>query len=122
IIIGMIVAEIVEQQERIELVRIAEAEGATQLHPCAFHRGCGFNGSLHWPNRHDEPLSAVSRFRLSSSHLWERQAACKGRELIDKGIEKSLVLLSGTFPFELKYSGFYDMESFAPMAANPLPP
>ena len=62
IIIGMIVAEIVEQQERIELVRIAEAEGATQLHPRAFHRGCGFNNALHRPNRHDEPLSGFRDF------------------------------------------------------------
>src|SRR5947209_7890038 len=36
IIVGTIVAEIVEQQERIELARIAKAEGAPQLHAGAF--------------------------------------------------------------------------------------
>src|SRR5207244_1422391 len=122
IIIGMIVAEIVEQQERIELVRIAEAEGATQLHPCAFHRGCRFNGSLHWPNRHDEPLSAVSRFRLSSSHLWERQAACKGRELIDKGFEKSPRTLIGDGPVRIEHAGLERDVGFPAHAEDPQTP
>src|SRR5258706_8783280 len=53
IIIGTIVAEIVEQQERIELARIAETEGATQLHPCAFEGGFGLNDALHRSNGHD---------------------------------------------------------------------
>ena len=105
IIIGTIVAEIVEQQERIELVRIAEAEGATQLHPRAFHRGCGFNNALHRPNRHDEPPSAVSRFRLGSSQLWEGQAAGKGRELIDERFEKSARTLIGDVPVRIEHAG-----------------
>ena len=37
VVVRVVVAEIVEQQERIELRRVAEAEGAAQLHAGAFH-------------------------------------------------------------------------------------
>ena len=35
--VGIVVAEIVEQQERIEVARIAKAKCAAQLHARAFH-------------------------------------------------------------------------------------
>ncbi len=35
IIRGNVVAEIVEQQERVEIGGVAEAEGAAQMHSCA---------------------------------------------------------------------------------------
>ena len=40
VVVRVVVAEIVEQQERIELGRVAEPEGAPQLHAGAFD--CGF--------------------------------------------------------------------------------
>ena len=36
VILRVVVAEIVQQQERIEVLRLAEAEGALQLHARAF--------------------------------------------------------------------------------------
>ncbi len=46
-IVGRIlIAEIVEQQERVELVRFAEAEGALQFYACAFDGGLGLHRSL----------------------------------------------------------------------------
>ena len=38
----VLVAKVVEQQERVELLRFAEAEGALQLDACAFDGGLGF--------------------------------------------------------------------------------
>ena len=40
----VIVAEIVKQQERVELARVLKAEGAVQMHPGALHRGLGGAG------------------------------------------------------------------------------
>jgi hypothetical protein len=37
----MIVAEVVEQQERVELAGVAEAEGPAELDPGAFHSELG---------------------------------------------------------------------------------
>ena len=48
----VVVAEIVEQQERIELGRLAEAEGALQLHAGAFERGLGLDDAFHRTNGH----------------------------------------------------------------------
>ena len=36
-----VVAEVVEQQERVVVGRLAEAERAAQVHACAFQRGLG---------------------------------------------------------------------------------
>src|SRR5229473_8303126 len=52
IVLRTIVAEVVEQEERIELARLPEAEGAPQLHARAFDRGLGFDDALHGPNGH----------------------------------------------------------------------
>ena len=41
IFVGIVVAEVVQQQERIELLGVAEAEGAAQMHAGAFKRGLG---------------------------------------------------------------------------------
>ena len=41
IILGNVIAEIVEEQEGIEIGRIAEAERAAQVHARAFERGLG---------------------------------------------------------------------------------
>ncbi len=52
IILGNIVAEIVEEQERIEVVGVAEAEGAAQMHSGAFERGLGLDEALDGSNGH----------------------------------------------------------------------
>ena len=43
---GILVAEVVEQQERIELLGLAEAEGALELDACALDGGFGLVESL----------------------------------------------------------------------------
>ena len=49
---GHVVAEIVEQQERIEIGGVAETERAAQMHAGAFQRGFGFDETFDWANRH----------------------------------------------------------------------
>ena len=48
----ILVAKIVQQQERIELRGLAEAEGALQLHAGAFDGGFGFKNLFHCTKRH----------------------------------------------------------------------
>ena len=48
VIVGAVVAEIVEQQERVELVGVAEAERAAQLHASAFNGRLRFDDPLDW--------------------------------------------------------------------------
>ena len=60
VVVGAVVAEIVEQQERVELAGVAEAEGATQLHAGPFHGRLGFDDPLYRPNRH----AALMRFPM----------------------------------------------------------
>ncbi len=43
VVLGPVVAEIVEEQERIELGGLAEAEGAVELDPGPFHGGLGLH-------------------------------------------------------------------------------
>jgi len=50
IVFRAIVAEVVEQEEWIELARIPEAEGATQLHACTLDCGFGLNDSFDGSN------------------------------------------------------------------------
>src|SRR5580698_9020399 len=52
VILRDVVAEVVQQQERVELRRVAEAERAPQMHPGAFPGWFGFNQTLHGPNGH----------------------------------------------------------------------
>ena len=52
VIAGHVVAEIIQQQERIDVGRFAEAEGAPQVDPGAFHRGRGRDVLLDGANRH----------------------------------------------------------------------
>ncbi len=48
IILGTVVAEVVEQQERIELFGLAESERALQFHAGAFERRLRLNNLFHW--------------------------------------------------------------------------
>ncbi len=52
IVVGAVVAEIVEQQERIELAGVAEAEGAAQLDAGAFHGGLGLDDAFDGSDGH----------------------------------------------------------------------
>src|SRR5262245_63117450 len=53
IVLRALVAEIVEQQERIEVAGIAEAEGTAQLHPGPLHGGLRFDNPLDGSDGHD---------------------------------------------------------------------
>ena len=49
---GILVAEVVEQEEGIELLGFAEAEGALELDACAFEGGLGFKNLFYRAKRH----------------------------------------------------------------------
>ena len=44
----IVVAEIIQQQERIELLGLAEAEGAFELYARALNRRLGLNHFFYW--------------------------------------------------------------------------
>ena len=56
VVVGTVVAEIVEQQERVELAGVAEAEGAPQLDAGALDRGLGGDDALDRSDGHGGPL------------------------------------------------------------------
>src|SRR5262249_12822532 len=59
---GPVVAEVVEQEERVGLVRVAESERAPQLDAGALELGSGFDDALHRTDRHDDlPLRVSGR-------------------------------------------------------------
>src|SRR5215471_9071120 len=49
ILLRNVVAEVVEEQERIEIGRVAETERPAQMYTRAFDRGLGFDHALHGP-------------------------------------------------------------------------
>ena len=53
IIVGPVIAEIVEQKERIEFGRVAEAEGAVELDAGALDDGLRRHDAFHRPDGHD---------------------------------------------------------------------
>ena len=62
----IVVAEIVEQKERIALARLAEAEGAVQLHPGALHGRLGSGSATSrdgrtWRDLHKELRQHIVR-------------------------------------------------------------
>ena len=52
VILRNVVAEIVEQQKRVEIGRVAETERAAQVHARAFQRRLGFDQALNRSKRH----------------------------------------------------------------------
>src|SRR5262249_27230177 len=54
IVVRPVVAKVIEQQEGIELARLAEAEGAAQLYTCSLHGGARFDNAFHRSDRHGE--------------------------------------------------------------------
>src|SRR5215208_6807367 len=63
IIGGIFIAEIIEEQEWVEVSGIAETEGAVQLHSGTFHRGLRFDDAFDRSYRH---FSAFLRSRRVS--------------------------------------------------------
>ncbi len=55
IILRNIIAEIVEQQERIEVAGVSEAERAAQMHACAFESRFRLNEPFNRSNGHIKP-------------------------------------------------------------------
>jgi hypothetical protein len=49
VIVGNVVAEIIQQQKRIEVGSVAESKRAPETHPCAFQRWFGLNESSNRP-------------------------------------------------------------------------
>src|SRR5204863_460113 len=63
VVVGVVVAEIVEQQKRIKVVRVTEAKSAAQLDARTFGRRSGLDNTLDWSNGHTllaSPMSPVS--------------------------------------------------------------
>src|ERR1700757_2813793 len=52
IVLGNVVAEVVEQEERIEVVGVAETKSPAEMHPGAFQCWLGLNEPLDGSNRH----------------------------------------------------------------------
>src|SRR5579863_3612049 len=66
IVLRNVVAEIVKQEERIEILGVAEPERPPQMHPGAFERGLRFDDSLHWPDGHRNPQTWNERMITES--------------------------------------------------------
>src|SRR5262249_48161321 len=89
IVVRPVIAEIVEQQERIELVRLAEAEGAPQLDAGALHGGLRLDDALHGPDGHQStslrarPGSGCRKRRCANlpdrRRIWGRGAEASRR-------------------------------------------
>src|SRR5271168_1384106 len=62
IVLRPVVAEIVEQQEGIEVAGVAEPEGAVKLHPGPLHRGGRLDGTLDWSDGHSGPLNSETAY------------------------------------------------------------
>ena len=52
VIVGPVIAEIVEQQEWVELAGISETKSAPQLYARAFDCGCRLNDAFYGPDGH----------------------------------------------------------------------
>jgi hypothetical protein len=50
VVLWTIVAEVVQQEERIEIARIAESESTVEFHPRSLDGWRGLYDPLHWPN------------------------------------------------------------------------
>src|ERR1700681_1656753 len=59
VIFWILIAEVVQQQERIEILGFAEAEGALQFHASALDCRLALNDLLNWAEGHRIPLSQV---------------------------------------------------------------
>ncbi len=65
--VGAVVAEIVEEEEGIELLRLAEAEGAVELHTGALDGGLGLRNLLDGADRHRDLLFWTTNLTMPST-------------------------------------------------------
>ena len=92
VVVRTVVAEVVEQQERIELCRIAEAEGAAQFHARSLHGRLRLDDVLHGSYGH----GALSRLKLAqrpsqaarSMLSLALEAGDERCELVDEGLQE----------------------------------
>src|SRR5580692_540580 len=52
IILRNVVAEVIQQKERVEFLGVSEAEGPPKMHACTCERWLRLNETLNRPNRH----------------------------------------------------------------------
>jgi hypothetical protein len=56
IIFGNVVAEIIEQEEWVEIFRVSEAESTAKVNTRALKSWFGLDELFYWPNRHGAPV------------------------------------------------------------------
>ena len=100
VVVGIVVAEIVQQQERIELLGLAEAEGAAQLHAGALHGRLGLDDAFHGTDGHDTLTFRVGRdcsdwIHARARRHRRREARDQRGELVDEGLQESPRALVG---------------------------
>jgi hypothetical protein len=64
IVLRPIVAEVIQQQKRVGLLRVAKAESPAQLHPGAFDCGFRLHDALNGTNGHGDQPRASARSSL----------------------------------------------------------
>ncbi len=93
IIRGNVVAEVVEQQERVEIGGVAEAEGAAQMDACAFQSRLGFDQTFDWPDGHTLSLPRPStcggehRGGVAQTLMLAASALCGRQSSVDKIVD-----------------------------------
>ena len=92
VVLRTIVAEIVEQQKRIGLGGVAEAEGAAQAHAGPFHGRLRLHHAFDGANGHQDCLS------YAASAVWRAKRRAKAAKLSMKPLRKSRTLSSVTLP------------------------
>src|SRR5215472_12160675 len=60
VIFRNVIAKVIQQQERIEVLRVSEPERPAQMHAGAFEGRFGLNQPLHRSDRHSKPQSRKS--------------------------------------------------------------
>src|SRR4249920_1838544 len=77
VVLRVVIAKVIEEQKRIVVLRVAEAERAAKLDACAFHRRTGLNDAFHSTDGHGRSLSGSdpSLPRCSGSVSVERVVA-----------------------------------------------
>src|SRR5580693_5619453 len=73
IILRNVIAEVIQQKERVELLRVSKAKGTPQMHTGTFERGLRLNETLNRSNRHVDlqvcKVAACSQPRFYSCPL-----------------------------------------------------
>jgi hypothetical protein len=59
IVLGILVAEVVEEEKRVKVFGLAEAEGALEADACSFKGWFGGEDFTDWAERHRVPSTAM---------------------------------------------------------------